>query len=80
MNKNKVVDCFWFTNLNYQQCMGIIKIYNKIDKRYYYYVGFGDGLNEDKDIETIVDYGTQYTEEQFKVIYENFIKKKYVHF
>ena len=73
----KVIDCFWFTNIHYKQCMGIIKIYDTKTKKYTYYVGFGDGENEEDDIQEIVEWGTKYEEEQFKDMYGNLIKKKF---
>lgn len=79
MRGKRVIDCFWFTNPKYQQCMGIVKLYDIRTKEYTYYVGFGDGVNEDADIEKIVCFGTKYDEECFKDIYANFIKKKFVH-
>ena len=57
--------------------MGIIKIYDTKTKKYTYYVGFGDGENEEDDIQEIVEWGTKYEEEQFKDMYGNLIKKKF---
>lgn len=57
--------------------MGIIKIYDTKTKKYTYYVGFGDGKDEEDDIKEIFEWGTKYEEEQFKAMYGNLIKKKF---
>lgn len=76
----KIVDCFWFTNIHYKQCMGIVKVYDVKTKEYTYYVGFGDGKDEEDDIQEIVEWGTKYSEEYFKEVFNEFMKKKYLHF
>ena len=75
----KIIDCYWFTNPHYMQCMGIIKIYETRTNKYYYYVGFGAGVVEEYDIQSIIDWGTKYEEEDFKEIYGGLIKKKFQH-
>lgn len=76
----KIVDCFWFTNIHYKQCMGMIKVYDMKTKEYTYYVGLGLGIDEESDIELIVNWGTKYSEEHFKEVFNEFMGKKYLHF
>ena len=56
------------------------KVYDMKTKEYTYYVGLGLGIDEESDIELIVNWGTKYSEEHFKEVFNEFMGKKYLHF
>ena len=72
----RTVDCYWFTNPYHEKCMGMIKCYDSVDKKYKYYVGFGDGKDEKEDIQLIIAFGIMYNEEDFISIFKEFIDNK----
>lgn len=40
--------------------VGIVKAYDEIEKRWHYYIGVGQGFDEQQDIQTIMAWGQKF--------------------
>ena len=45
--------------------VGIVKVYDLIEERYKYYIGTGNGFDEDQDIQMIIDFGQKFYDINF---------------
>lgn len=55
MNERYIVDKMWFTG---QECVGIVKVRDPYDG-VIYYIGVGQGYDEDSDAEHIASWGAK---------------------
>lgn len=55
-NKTEVL---WLHSSEYGP-IGIVKQYDAIEERWKYYIGIGQGYDEQADVQQIINYGTKY--------------------
>lgn len=69
----EVLDAIWIGNFGYNT-LGIIKARDKITFDINFYIGIGQGINEQQDIHNIMAAGTKYTKEQFQDFFRKFLE------
>lgn len=63
---NNVVDVLWFAG---SQCIGIVCVKTK-EGKHKFYIGRGDGVDEDRDKQAIADWGVPIDLEHLKKFVE----------
>lgn len=59
--ESKIIDCVWINSI------GIVKVQDPVSHEIEFYIGVGDGLDQERDERYIADHGSK--------VYKNFIKK-----
>lgn len=53
------IDVLWLHSSQHGP-IGIVKCYDDIEERWKYYIGIGQGYDEQTDVQYIINYGTKY--------------------
>ena len=63
---SKITNMWWYSSINSNTQIGIIKVHDDITGEDRFYIGTADGINERTEAERIKDYGTPFFPELIK--------------